>query len=197
MVSSPTEIGNVTSMLGNTTVSSRGTKRNLVMVSETKHLLEVVKYRGPRLSCRAVARAAGSHAAESWRLLFELVLAERRRVPAIAAALALSPAQCHALRILEPGKPMSMRRLADALACDASNVTGIVDRLEARGLVERRNAPHDRRVRVLAVTTRGASVRARMLARLTAVPPPLRRLTRAEQRALCTLLRRALGPRPV
>jgi len=92
---------------------------------------------------------------------------------------------------------MSMRRLADALACDASNVTGIVDRLEARGLVERRNAPHDRRVRVLAVTTRGASVRARMLARLTAVPPPLRRLTRAEQRALCTLLRRALGPRPV
>ena len=95
--------------------------------------------------------------------------------------------------LLEPGKPLPMRRVADALACDASNVTGIVDRLEARGLLERRAAAHDRRLRVIAMTRRGASMRARLLARLAAPPPPMTRLTRAEQRTLCALLRRALG----
>ncbi len=36
-----------------------------------------------------------------------------------------------------------MRRLAQKLKCEPSNVTGIVDRLEARGLVERRPDPTD------------------------------------------------------
>ena len=40
-----------------------------------------------------------------------------------------------------------MSALAHALHCDNSNVTGIVDRLEAAGLVERRAAEHDRRVK--------------------------------------------------
>jgi DNA-binding MarR family transcriptional regulator len=140
-----------------------------------------------------MGRAASSHGAEAWRLLLALLLAERRRVPAIAAGLDLSPAQCHVLRLIEPGRPLSMRRLAEALACDASNVTGIVDRLEARGLVERRSAAHDRRLRVLVPTRRGTAVRARILARLAEPPPPIGRLTRREQRTLCTLLRRALA----
>jgi DNA-binding MarR family transcriptional regulator len=137
--------------------------------------------------------AAGSSGTEAWSLLLELLLAERGRVPAIAATLRLSPVQCHVLRLLEPGKPVSMRHVAEGLACDASNVTGIVDRLEARGLLERRSAAHDRRLRVLVVTRRGAAVRARLLARLTAPPPPIARLTAADQRTLCVLLRRALG----
>jgi DNA-binding MarR family transcriptional regulator len=126
--------------------------------------------------------------------VLELLLAERRRVPAIASALRLSAAQCHVLRLLEPGKPLAMRRVAEALACDASNITGIVDRLEARGLLERRAAAHDRRVRVVVITRRGATMRARLLARLTAPPPAIARLSRGEQRTLCTILRRALPP---
>ena len=43
-----------------------------------------------------------------------------------------------ALSTLKPGEPMPMSALADALHCDNSNVTGIVDRLEAAGLAERR-----------------------------------------------------------
>jgi DNA-binding MarR family transcriptional regulator len=141
-----------------------------------------------------VRKTGGSHGVEAWTLLLELLLAERGRIPAIAATLRLSPAQCHVLRLLEPGKPVSMRRIADALSCDASNVTGIVDRLEARGLLERRAAAHDRRLRVIVVTRRGVTARARLLARLTAPPPPIARLSGAEQRALCTILRRALAP---
>jgi DNA-binding MarR family transcriptional regulator len=117
-------------------------------------------------------------------------------MPSIATAFKLSPAQCHVLRLLEPGKPVSMRRVADALACDASNVTGIVDRLEARGLLERRAAAHDRRLRVVVITRRGTAVRTRLLARWTAPPPAIARLTPAEQRRLCTILRRALEPSP-
>ena len=137
---------------------------------------------------------AESHARELCRLLHELLLAERRRVPAVASELELSTVQCHVLRLLEPEKPLSMCRLAETLACDASNVTGIIDRLEARGLVERRTADHDRRIRVLALTRRGAAVRGRLLARLASPPPPITRLTAAEQRKLCALLRRALAP---
>ena len=49
--------------------------------------------------------------------------------------------QAHVLRLLEPGEPLPMRTLARKLCCDASNVTGIVDRLEERGLVRARPRP--------------------------------------------------------
>src|SRR6266705_1814407 len=96
---------------------------------------------------------------DAWTLLFDLVMTERTRLPQIAAEFELSPVQLHVLRLLEPGRPVAMGRLACALGCDASNVTGIVDRLEARGLVERRPSPRDRRVKALVVTDRGARVR--------------------------------------
>ena len=48
-----------------------------------------------------------------------------------------------------------MSSLAGKLFCDDSNVTGIVDRLEARGLIERRPAEHDRRVKLLGLTPEG------------------------------------------
>ncbi len=52
-----------------------------------------------------------------------------------------------------------MRKLAQKLKCEPSNVTGIVDRLEAWGLVERRPDPGDRRVKVAAATDEGRRVR--------------------------------------
>jgi DNA-binding MarR family transcriptional regulator len=88
---------------------------------------------------------------------------------------------------------MPMGDLAETLYCDASNVTGIVDRLETRGLVERRSAPNDRRVRVLALTPSGEDVRERVLERMTDPPEPIRMLSRADQRALRDILRRAIG----
>ena len=49
-----------------------------------------------------------------------------------------------------------MRKIAQKLKCEPSNITGIVDRLEARGLVERRPDPADRRVKLAAPTEEGA-----------------------------------------
>jgi MarR family transcriptional regulator, organic hydroperoxide resistance regulator len=133
-----------------------------------------------------------SPASEAWALMHELFHASRRRFLAVASEFELSPPQVRALGVLDPERPVPMSELAEALHCDNSNVTGIVDRLEDRGLVERRSAAHDRRVKMLAVTERGADVRARLAERLDEAPEPLARLSPEDQRTLRDIMRRAL-----
>ena len=132
---------------------------------------------------------------EAWELLFDLLMTERARVRVIAAEFDLSPTQVHVLRLLEPGSPVPMGRLACGLGCDASNITGIIDRREARGLVERRAGERDRRVKVLIVTDRGLELRRRLLVRMAEPPEPIARLSPDDQRALTAILRRALTAR--
>ena len=134
-----------------------------------------------------------SPVSEAWSLMQALLQASRRRFLAVAAEFDLSPPQVMALKSLDPERPVPMSQLAEALHCDNSNVTGIVDRLEDRGLVERRSATHDRRVKMLAVTERGAEVREHLRARLREAPPPLAQLSDEDQRALCDIMRRALA----
>ena len=144
------------------------------------------------MGARATIRSA-SPAAEAWKLMGELFHAYgRTRMLAVASEFDLSPPQVMALRVLEPGEPVPMRELARALHCDNSNVTGIVDRLEDRGLVERRGALHDRRVKMLTVTAAGAELREQLDQRLTDPPEPLARLSSADQRVLRDVMRRAV-----
>lgn len=131
-------------------------------------------------------------ASEAWTLLAELVAAERGRTMCICSEVDLAPGQMAALKWLDPDTPVPMRELANALCCDNSNVTGIIDRLEDRGLVERRAAEHDRRVKLLSVTPEGARVRERIKERMEEPPEPLLRLSPDERRALRDLLRKAL-----
>ena len=133
-------------------------------------------------------KPAGSHACVAWQLLVKFSLSHRARLPTLAAELDLSPAQCHVLHLLEPGHPMPMGQLAETLACDASNVTGLVDRLESRGLVRRRPSAEDRRVKVLDLTATGSRLRTLLLDRMTTPPATLRRLSVREQRALVRIL---------
>src|SRR6266516_2832375 len=93
-----------------------------------------------------------SDGCRAWQLLMRFFFAQRAHLPASGAEFDLSPVQCHVLHLIEPGRPLPMSRLADTLSCDASNVTGLVDRLESRGLVRRRSSPQDRRVKVLQLT---------------------------------------------
>jgi DNA-binding MarR family transcriptional regulator len=125
--------------------------------------------------------------------MFELFHSQKRRFVALAAEFELSPMQAFALRHLAPGKPLPMSELAELLACDASNVTGIVDRLEARGLIERRGADHDRRVKMLVVTPHGGVVREKLLGRLYEPPDALAALPGSDQRTLRDILRSALS----
>jgi DNA-binding MarR family transcriptional regulator len=130
-------------------------------------------------------------AREAWRLLVELAFANKARFMATMAEFDLTPAQGHVLRILEPQRPLPMNDLAGALHCDASNVTGLVDRLEHRGLVERRPGERDRRVKELLLTREGVLLRARVLERMGEPPEAIARLSAADQRTLRDILRRA------
>jgi DNA-binding MarR family transcriptional regulator len=131
-------------------------------------------------------------AAEAWALIARLVAPTGRpRFVQIALDLGLAPQQAGALRAL--AQPVPMGDLADALHCDSSNVTGIVDRLEERGLVRREVAPGDRRVKMVVVTEEGERVRREITSRSAEPPPQLAALSKRDQKALRDVLRRAVN----
>jgi DNA-binding MarR family transcriptional regulator len=127
-------------------------------------------------------------ARRAWQLLVRFFFAQREHLPPAGEAFDLSPVQCHVLHLIEPERPLPMGRLAETLGCDASNVTGLVDRLETRGLVQRRPSADDRRVRVIQLTPEGSRLRAQLLSRMTGGSCPLSRLSRHEQRSLVSIL---------
>lgn len=110
---------------------------------------------------------------------------------AAAAAEDLSPPMAFALRMID--EPLPMREIANALGYDASNVTAIADKLEERNLAERRADPHDRRVKLLAVTSEGEAVRERMEQRLLKTVGAIGRLDADQRTQLRDLLRIAVG----
>ena len=130
-------------------------------------------------------------AQQAWTLLFELLHTHMRNFPALAAEFDLSPVQAHVLRQLGEGA-LAMSTLANYLSCDASNVTGLVDRLEARGLVERKSSEQDRRVKMLVLTEAGAELRGRLMARMFEPPPFVTEMPEEDQVALRDIMRRAL-----
>ena len=130
----------------------------------------------------------GTPACRAWQLLVKFFFAQREHLPAAGGGFDLSPVQCHVLHLIEPERPLPMGRLAETLACDASNVTGLVDRLEARGLVQRRPSAGDRRVKVIQLTLKGSRMRARLLKGMTVASHPLARLSPDQQRALVKIL---------
>jgi DNA-binding MarR family transcriptional regulator len=134
---------------------------------------------------------AQTPAEEAWSLLWRIMQANKPRVIEMARELDLSPVQLHSLRMLEPGVETPMRALAQQLFCDPSNVTGIVDRLEARGMIERRSSESDRRVKIIRLTPEGQRLRARVVDRMSSPPDEIAALPLDAQRALRDALRQA------
>ncbi|WP_330457643.1 MarR family transcriptional regulator [Streptomyces sp. NBC_00820] len=108
-----------------------------------------------------------------------------------AGAHALTGPQARLLSLLAL-EPLPMRKLAQKLKCEPSNVTGIVDRLETRGLVERRPDPNDRRVKLAAPTDEGLRVARDLREGLHFAREPLAGLSAEERGSLRDLLRRML-----
>src|ERR687887_833322 len=120
---------------------------------------------------------------EAWSLMHWLMVTNKQRLFAMAHEFDLAPQQMIALRMLGAG-PRKMGELANALFCDNSNVTGIVDRLEERGLVIREAAEGDRRVKLLVLTEEGEFVRSEITKRMAEPPPQIASLSEEDQRAL-------------
>ncbi|MWA01913.1 MarR family transcriptional regulator [Actinomadura sp. LD22] len=136
---------------------------------------------------------ANAVAAELSGLVFEVTGRLRAQFNAAAAALGLPPAQ--ALVLTNLSGPAPMRRLADWLSCEPSNVTGIVDGLERRGLVTRRPAPGDRRVKHVVLTEAGERKRRQLRSSAHALASTFFELPGPDQRHLRDLLARVLaGP---
>jgi DNA-binding MarR family transcriptional regulator len=125
-----------------------------------------------------------SLAAEAWRELFDIIIATADQRGRVLEQLGLTPNDSRALGSLDPERARTMRSLAEEWRCDASTATWIVDRLEQRGLVERRSVPQDRRVTLVALTARGVTTKAKMIRGMYTPPPELQRLTNDELAAL-------------
>jgi DNA-binding MarR family transcriptional regulator len=127
--------------------------------------------------------------AEAWQLLAPLFLARRDTFFAALGELGLNPSHGRGLMSLAAG-PSRMRDLAATMACDASYVTSVVDRLEELGYAVRQESATDRRVREVALTAKGTRVVER-LQRLFAEPPPeLDGLSATDRTALVRILRK-------
>jgi DNA-binding MarR family transcriptional regulator len=129
-------------------------------------------------------------------LAVRLMDVTKRDIQDVGEEEGLSVPQLDVIRRLQARGPVPMRRLAEQMNCEASNLTGLVDRLEARGLVERLPDPADRRVRVLALTDTGSRLAYQTWATV-AKRCPLNALPPEKRAALDDLLREALrGARP-
>ena len=126
--------------------------------------------------------------AEVWRRLLGFVMKHHQENFHVLGELGLTPGDMKALFALDRHEPRPMRALAAGWACDASNVTWMVDRLEERGLVERRTSTADRRVKTVVLTAEGEATKATLIERFQRPPDEFRDLSRRDLEGLRALL---------
>ena len=117
-------------------------------------------------------------AAEVWRLMLDTAMAQFGRASGILQQYGLTPGHLKLLLQIDEGDGRPMGSLAHLFNCDASTMTWLVDRLEERGFVERRNLPTDRRVKAVALTPLGVETKAKLVEHLYRPPSELLTLDR-------------------
>ncbi|MDR3636946.1 MAG: MarR family transcriptional regulator [Isosphaeraceae bacterium] len=108
----------------------------------------------------------------------------------------LTSSQYNVLRILRgEGKPLPILEVADRMLAVVPGITGLIDRLEAQGLVVRERSTEDRRIVFVAITPKGIDVLARLDEPEAALHKKLvGHLTATELRELIRLLEKARQP---
>jgi DNA-binding MarR family transcriptional regulator len=124
-------------------------------------------------------------AQEAWRAIFDFIMATSAERNAALGRAGLTPNDARSLASIGLAtEGRSMRSLADEWRCDASTVTWMVDRLETRGLAERRAHPTDRRSRLVALTPAGDRLWSRIERAAYRPPRGLLELRERDLRAL-------------
>jgi len=135
-------------------------------------------------------------AQQSLPLLEHLARVARRTYECAMPPGGLRPRHLVALKLLSEQGAQGQRGLAEALSLDPSNVVGLLNELEERGLVVRRRDPADRRRHIVELSPAGEGELAAADGRLAHVEDQvLGALTGAERTALYALLQRAAGTR--
>lgn len=129
-----------------------------------------------------------------WMLL-QVAFRSKHGLMKLAEKHELTVVQLHSLGVMNPGEGIPMNALSNLLLCDASNVTGIVDRLLAQGYIKREESPKDRRVKMITLTNEGEALRETLLAAISQYElPELNRLTHAQRAELKAMLGVILEP---
>jgi len=136
------------------------------------------------MATRTVGTSKRALATEAWKPLARFFFETGKHRQRVFADRGLTPNDARALFVLDRTRGHSMSELADQWLCDASNATWIVDRLEERGLAERRTIPTDRRVKLVVLTAKGDRTRDEMIRTLYEPPPELLELGREDLEAL-------------
>src|SRR4029450_10630811 len=137
--------------------------------------------------------AAGVLSQRVWRAMFDFLVHSAPQRNRAVAERGPPPNDSRALFSPDRSEGRSMRSLADAWDCDPSNATWIVDRLEKLGLAERRAVPHDRRVKLVALTVKGQRKRAALVKGCHPPPAELRTLEPEDLEALDRILAKLAG----
>ena len=151
-----------------------------------------MRRRGPSSSEADIERIAR----ELPQVFFRLLMSHRAWVKGTATGLGLSAFQAMPLVLMDPARPQPMSEVAAIVGCGPSNLTGIIDKLEARGLVKRRPGQGDRRVKEVSLTRAGQAFRKRLLARIRQPAPWMRALSPEDQQRLIEIFGRALASAP-
>ena len=99
--------------------------------------------------------------------LMDLILAARQRIIAIGSDLDLTAIQAITIFLLDESSPRPMKSLCGMFHCDASNITGIIDGLEKKGLVSRKSDTSDRRIKTIQLEPAGRAVQRKIIDRLS------------------------------
>jgi DNA-binding MarR family transcriptional regulator len=145
-------------------------------------------------------RAACFYAGETYdmggsmgHLLFQLMMNMKREIDARMSAMGLTDAQWKPLWMLKLGRADTAFELAREMSIDAGAMTRMLDRLAAKGLVERARSETDRRVVHLRLTREGEAAAEQIPDVLAAVNNEfLRGFTKQEWMTLKDLLQRML-----
>jgi DNA-binding MarR family transcriptional regulator len=141
-----------------------------------------------------MAKASTKVDYQSLPLLDHLARVGRRAAEASMSPGGLRPRHLHALGLLSQRGALSQQGLGEVLSLDPSNVVGLLNELEERGLITRRRDPADRRRHIVELSTTGEEVLAVAYVRLALVEDDLLAALSAEERAtLYHLLVRAVG----
>jgi DNA-binding MarR family transcriptional regulator len=148
--------------------------------------------RPKKVSRKTPAKAPGQKLVyELSQAFFELLLKHRTYYTSAVADEKIAPMQGHVLHYLAE-RPCTMRELAQAAMLEPSNQTGIIDKLEARGLVTRREASADRRSKIVTMTEEGMALRKRLYQRFSEPAPWMVALTPQDQKRLLDIVRSAI-----
>jgi DNA-binding MarR family transcriptional regulator len=116
-------------------------------------------------------------------LLDHLARVGRRAAETSMTPGSLRPRHLIALKLLSEHGPAGQQGLAEALSLDPSNVVGLLNELEDRGLISRRRDPADRRRHIVELSPAGAGALCQAQIRLTLVEDELLKVLSADERA--------------